>query len=455
MTRLIFYIALSLAISAGAAWLISLQGTITIDFNGYRMQPSLGATALALIVLIIISIIIWAIIRRIIEAPRKIAKLNKQHKKNIGVQALSEGFIALQAGDATKAQKLAKEAKARLPQNSAALLLEASADLALGDLGNAREHYKALISDEKTSLAALAGLYKQAKAQDRNDIAITFANKAFQLAPASSWASSAVFDDLTKNSHFEEALNMLSTKNAINGLSKQEINRKKAALHTGIATQDEIKNPDNALFHAQAALKLLANFTPAALITARILSNRSLVKKSSSILKRVWNANKHPDIATLYINAQSGISAVEKLKRATDLMGEMPKDQNSAIVLAQTAIDAFEWSVARKVLANFISNSPSKSICILMAQIEEGQSDNQGKARQWLSDALNAPSDPTWVANGITSDNWQAISPIDGEFDVFEWKVPPSNITLLDNRALPKQTSQTSANDEVLTLTKE
>ena len=47
-----------------------------------------------------------------------------------------------------------------LPRNEAAQLLEARADLALGDMSAAREHYRALITNRKTALAALAGLYR-------------------------------------------------------------------------------------------------------------------------------------------------------------------------------------------------------------------------------------------------------------------------------------------------------
>ena len=46
MIRLIVYIALSLLVTAGAAWLISLPGTVTIDVANYRLQPGLGAVAL-------------------------------------------------------------------------------------------------------------------------------------------------------------------------------------------------------------------------------------------------------------------------------------------------------------------------------------------------------------------------------------------------------------------------
>ena len=424
MTRLIFYIVFSLAITLGAAWLIGLEGTLTIDFAGYRMQPALGATALALIALILVSILIWAIIRRIIEAPKKLAKATTQRRKDLGVEALTDGFIALQAGDAAKARKLAREARSRLPKNAGAQLLEARSDLALGDLGNAREHYRALISNPDTSLAALFGLYEQANAQSRKDVAITFAQKAYQLSPASSWAQEAVFDDLTKRQEWAKALEMITSQPVPNRKTKEKKNRRQTVLHTAIAKSAEITKTDSALANAQAALKLQPDFVPAALIAARIYSSRNEIRKSTSLLRRVWRATGHPHIAELYFNAQPGASAIERLKKADELIGDHPENSETAIALARAAIDAYEWTRARNILAPFLGKDPSQSICVAMAEIEEGQSGDQGKTREWLSRAVNARRDPSWLADGISSDVWEPTSPLTGKLDAFTWRAP-------------------------------
>lgn len=432
MTRLIIYIALSLAITAGAAWLISLPGTVTIDMAGYRMQPGLGMTSVALILTIIISIAIWAIIRRIIEAPKRLARVAKQRRKDLGVEALSDGFIALQAGNLQKARQLAREAQTRLPENAAAQLLEARADLALGALGPARAHYRALISNPKTALAALAGLYDQARAQERDDIAITFARKAIELTPGIAWAQTAVFDDLTAKSAWSEALEMITAQPANNRAARLEKRRKRAVLNAALATTTEETNPATALGHAQAALKLQPDFVPAALIAARIHANRSETRKAQSLLRRVWRATGHPDVATLFANAQPGASAIERLKRARDLISNTPDNIGAAMVLARAAIDAYEWDTARNALASFAAATPSQSICMLMAEIEEGQNGDQGKAREWLARAVHAPRDFVWIADGITASEWEPISPLTGKLDAFEWKTPPS--TFATNR---------------------
>ena len=72
----------------------------------------------------------------------------------------------------------------------------------------------------------------------------------------------------------------------------------------------------------------------------------------------------------------------------------------------------------------FIKDGPTRKACLLMAEIEEGQTGDQGKARVWLSRAATAPADPIWVADGVTSEDWAPVSPATGRLDAFAWKVP-------------------------------
>ena len=62
-----------------------------------------------------------------------------------------------------------------------------------------------------------------------------------------------------------------------------------------------------------------------------------------------------------------------------------------------------------------------------MADIEEADSEDQGRVRHWLAQALRAPRDPEWVADGQVSQHWLPISPVTGRLDAFEWKVPVSS----------------------------
>jgi HemY protein len=426
--RLSIWIVVSLAVTAGIAWLISLPGTLTLEFLGVRMQPPLGIAAFILFVAIFAIIVIWGLLRRVLGAPYYIARRTRERRRDTGFAALSDGFIALQAGDATRARTLAREARSNLPTNAAAQLLEARADLALGDMHSAREHYRALISNRKTALAALSGLYDQARQQGRTDAALTFAQKALDISNYAPWASEAVFDDLAQKGLWAEALDMVTAEPAVTREDKMKKRRRQAVIETARARQAEPTDSPAALDHALAALKLQPEFVPAALVAARVYINRGESRKAMSLLRRVWRATSHPDVATLFCNAVPGVSAVERLKRIREIVDVAPQNRSAAMVLARAAIDAYEWDTARDALSAYAVSNPSQAICLMMAEIEEGQNQDQGKAREWVNRAVRAPRDPVWTADGITAEEWEPVSPVTGKLDAFEWKVPTSAV---------------------------
>jgi HemY protein len=61
---------------------------------------------------------------------------------------------------------------------------------------------------------------------------------------------------------------------------------------------------------------------------------------------------------------------------------------------------------------------------MLMAEIEDGEHGDRGRARQWVARAVRAPRDPMWTADGYASPTWVAVSPATGALGTFEWKVP-------------------------------
>jgi HemY protein len=424
MIRLASWIAGSLIVAALAAWLISLPGTLTLEVAGYRMQPRLGAAIFLFMLAALLVIVLWAIVRRIITAPRAIAQRNRQRRHLQGVEALSDAVVALQAGDPARARSLARDAQARLPGNAAAKLLEARADLALGDMPAAREHYRALIASEKTAVAALTGLYDQARAQNREDAALVFARKTLALAPNSAWAADAVFDDLARRGQWAEAVAMVNAEPANNREDRARKRRRQAVIETARAREAENSDPLMALDHASTALKLLPDFVPAALIAARIHINRGETRKAMSLLRRIWRSTGHPDVAALYSHAQPGASAVDRLKRMREIIDVPPPHRAAAMALARAAIDAYDWPLARNALAPFAGPDATQGVASLMAEIEEGQNGDHGKAREWLARAVQAPRDPAWTADGLVSDEWEPVSPVTGRLDAFEWKVP-------------------------------
>jgi HemY protein len=237
-----------------------------------------------------------------------------------------------------------------------------------------------------------------------------------------------VFDDLARRGQWADALAMVAAEPAVSREEKMRKRRRQAVIETARAALAETTEPLAALDHALAALKLQSDFVPAALIAARVYINRGDSRKAMSLLRRVWRATSHPDVATLFASAVPGVAATDRLKRMRELVDTPPSNKNGAVVLARAAIDAFDWNTARTALAGYADTNPSQSVCLMMAEIEEGENGDQGKAREWVNRAVRAPRDPVWTADGITADEWEPISPVTGRLDAFEWRVPTSTV---------------------------
>jgi HemY protein len=64
-----------------------------------------------------------------------------------------------------------------------------------------------------------------------------------------------------------------------------------------------------------------------------------------------------------------------------------------------------------------------------MAQLEEAETGDIGRARQWMARAVHAALDPAWTADGLIAESWMPVSPATGRLDAFQWRVPVAELT--------------------------
>ena len=82
-----------------------------------------------------------------------------------------------------------------------------------------------------------------------------------------------------------------------------------------------------------------------------------------------------------------------------------------------------EFDRARAALSPLLAH-PTQRVALLMAEIEEVEHGDEGRAREWMARAVHAARDPGWTADGLVSERWLPVSPVSGRLDAFEWKVP-------------------------------
>ncbi|ACP26941.1 hypthetical protein contains N-terminal HemY domain [Sinorhizobium fredii NGR234] len=428
MVRILFFILLVLALALGFAWLADRPGELSLIWQGQLIEMSLMRAATILISLFAAILIVAWLIRTLWLSPHTVTRYFRARKRDRGYQALSTGLIAAGAGDAALARKMAGRTRGLISADQEPLihLLEAQTALIEGKYDDARKKFELMADDPETRELGLRGLYLEAKRLGANEAARQYAERAAEKAPHLSWATLATLDQRSQAGQWDEAIRLLDQSRTANVLDKKEANRKKAVLLTARATGKLEADPKAARDDALAALKLDDRLVPAALTAAKALFREDNLRKGASVLEKVWKQDPHPELARLYVRARGGDSAVDRLKRAKRLETLRGNNAVSLATVAEAALEARELALARSKAEAAARLAPSESIFLLIADIEEADTGDEGRIRHWMAQALRSPRDPAWTADGVTSPTWLPVSPVSGRLDAFEWKEPPS-----------------------------
>lgn len=425
MIKLVVFFALLLAFAFGFSTLADTPGHMLLQWGETEYRVSLITGIVGLIVITVALMTIWTVLRLVFRLPSLVGFANRMRRQAKGQQAIARGLVAVGAGDRKLAQRYAQDSRRLLGNEPLALLLRAQSAQLAGDRKGAEEAFKAMLEAPETQSLGLRGLFIEAERRDDAAAARLFAEEALRRAPESGWAGEAMLGFKASARDWRGAIGIIDQNVSRRVIDRDEGRARRAVLLAAAAEEALETNPDEALALAQEALRSTPGLVPAADIAARRLSARGDFAKATRILEAAWKANPHPDLAAAYLGVRHGDSALDKLRRARALMKLMPDARESRFAVARAAIDAREFHAAREALESLALEKPTVRACLLMAELEEIESGNQGLVRSWLARASRAPRDPAWVADGTVSDSWSPVSPVTGRIGAFEWREPP------------------------------
>lgn len=423
MLRIAVFLIVIAAFAAGLGWLADRPGELLINWEGYEVRTSVFHATIALALSLAALILLWSIVRGIWQSPASIGGYFNRRREKRGLEALSSGMIAIGAGDRALATRYAIQARKSLPNEPMTHLLRAQAARLAGDQTTARRIFEAMLSSPDTEQLGLRGLFLEAEKEGEREAAQQFAERAIKLNPKLSWPVDALFGIQSKQHDWTGALETLAIARKNGHIEKPAADRKRAVLLTAQAQAAEDSDPERAMNLALEAHNLAPDLIPAAAIAGRILAARGSTPKAVKVIARTWKKAPHPDLAVAYAYARLGDSPKDRMERVTKLAAMAPNVIESPIALANAAIEARAFDVARRALEPLTDNRLTQRVCTLMARIE-GETGNAGGVREWLARAVNAPRDPAWTADGIVADDWAAVSPVTGALDAFQWRIP-------------------------------
>ncbi len=431
MIRVLLFFALLFAVALGFTWLADVPGTISIEWVSpdpaklpisWEQPPAVVAVVVGILLAIFLAIV-W-VVRVILKSPHIASRFFQRRRKDKGYTALSQGLIALGTGNAKQARRQALEADRLLADEPAARLLLAQTAQLAGKDDEARQRFEAMLEDPETRALGLHGLFVEAERHREPVAARHYAEEAAKTSPGLEWAGKAVLGYQAVAHHWDEALKSLERNYAAKLLDKKTYRRQRAVILTALAQDLESGEPERAYSLAKEAHGLALDLVPAAVLTSRLATRRGDIRKAAKVLEATWRLFPHPELAETYAHVRTGDSAVDRLKRVKSLAAQRANSPEGALAVARAALEAREFEDARAQLKKLLQSEPSRQAFMLMAEVEEAEHGDRGRVRDWLSRAVKAPLDKAWVADGIISAEWQAVSPVTGKLDAFEWRTP-------------------------------
>lgn len=441
MIRILFFLIVVFALGLGFAWLADRPGDMVVTVDGYQYQVSLMVAATLTVALVAAVMVAWWMVKAIWNSPYTISRYFRVRRRDRGYQALSTGMIAAGAGDGALARKMNKEAMKLIRSETEPLiqLLDAQASLLEGDHATARDKFEAMLDDPEMRLLGLRGLYMEAERLGDRNAARHYAGRAAETAPHLAWAANATIEERVAAEDWDGALKLVDSQKGVRQVERDAANRRRAVLLTAKADALFDTDANNARPAALEANKLLPGFAPAAVVAARALFKQNDIRKGSKILEAAWRSEPHPDVGALYVHARPGDAVGDRLARAKKLQSLRQNNVESSLLVARAALEAGDLKLARDEAESAVRMDPREGGYLLLADIEEAESGDQGRIRQYLARAVRAPRDPAWVADGVVSDKWAPVSPVTGRLDAFEWRAPVERLgSLVEEHDLPE-----------------
>ena len=187
---------------------------------------------------------------------------------------------------------------------------------------------------------------------------------------------------------------------------------------------------------ADFAVKALAvepSFPPAIEIAVKADRANGRDKKAQRLVEDAWSSMPHPALARLYADLWPDDSPPQRLERIQKLTRGKPDNMAGRLAIAEAAIAAELWGVARAALEAIAETERSVGTLRLLSYLAQAEHGDAVEARRLLEQAVNAPPDPAWTCSncGATSGGWTVSCGNCGHFATLTWKQPPRVSTLI------------------------
>jgi HemY protein len=446
-------------------------GQVEIIWQGWQVGTSVGVLVAAALLAALAAALVFWVVSSILDSPRAFLRHRRERRRRAGYRALTQGMVAVAAGDSAEAQRCARKADTLLADPPLTLLLSAQAAQLEGDDTAAKRFFTAMLDRPETEFLGLRGLLNQALRTGDRGTALRLTQRAMTLRPRTPWVIESRFELETRGGRWEAAHETLGQ-----AAKRRLVAPERARHHRGVILYElslaareagDRRRTTKLAAQAQALTPDLA--TPAAHY-ARSLLQDGRSGPAAKAVERAWRTAPHPELAEVYGSIYDSEPPLARVKNIERLAAQNPVARESCLALAEAALDAQLWGEARRYLEQataaaaapmvkperpppfasggaFKANErndpgapapeaaaegdgnlagPTPRLCLLMARLEEAEHGSSSGMRKWLDRAVGAMPDPRYICAscGGESVEWRSLCPHCGGFDTLAWRTP-------------------------------
>src|SRR6185437_15826931 len=190
---------------AASVYVADRPGSVAVVWQGWRIDTSVAVLVLAVVAIAMAAAALFHVLRKVLGGPRAFMRSRREKRRREGYRALTQGMVAVAAGDAAEAQKFARKADVLLAEPPLTLLLSAQAAQLGGDEGAARKYFSEMLNRPETEFLGLRGLLTQALRSDDHATALRLVERARALRPKTPWVVANRLALLTRAERWDEA----------------------------------------------------------------------------------------------------------------------------------------------------------------------------------------------------------------------------------------------------------
>src|SRR5215471_14403914 len=206
MFRAIVFLVVVIVVAAVIGWVGVRPGEVSVVWLGHHIDAPIRVLLLAAFLLVAIAILLWSLWRLVTRSPRHFARARADGRRRKAYRALTQGMVAVAAGDAAEARRQAKLAGTLLNDPPLTLLLAAQAAQLGGDERAAEKYFRAMLDRSETAFLGLRGLLMQSLKAGNHAESLKLARQAATERPNTAWAVSTLLDLELRSAEWAHAL---------------------------------------------------------------------------------------------------------------------------------------------------------------------------------------------------------------------------------------------------------